>query len=141
MYTSTPPAPIPTSVPVLGFCPTSAESMSSGESLTLAMESQDIPMSTPKCCHITPTPVQSSDSLMPFSSSTALGPPTKAASYPVVVVSKLEIPAGAYPKHLNWHGGSKEYLRHLCTFRHSNLDCILAPSRKYRDIRIGCPVC
>ena len=53
----------------------------------------------------------------------------------------LAIPVEAYPEHLNWPGGSKEYLCHLCTFRHSNLDCILTHIRKHLNITIGCPVC
>ena len=75
--------------------------MPSDESLTTAMESQDVPVSTPKHHCITPTPVQSSDFPMPFTSFTSSDPPTKSASYPAVVVPELTIPAEAYPEHVN----------------------------------------
>ena len=120
--------PAPTSVPVLGvsnLIPT--ELMPRDESLTTAMESQDVPMLTPKHCSITTTLVWSSDSPLPFTSSTSSDPSTKSASYPVIVVPELAIPVVAYPEHSNWPGGGKEYLCHLCTFRHSNLDFILNP--------------
>ena len=129
-------------VPVLGVSsPISTELMPGDDSLTTATESQDVPMSIPKHHDITPTLVQSSDSPMSFTNSTSSGPSTKSISYPVVVVPELTIPVEAYPECLNWPGGSKEYLCHLCTFRHSNLDCILTNIRKHLDITIGCPVC
>ena len=78
---------------------------------------------------------------MLFISSTSSGPSTKLVLYPSVVVPELTIPADAYPEHLNWPGGHKEYLCHLCTFRHSNLDCILTHIRKHLNITISCPVC
>ena len=90
--------------------------MPSDESLTTAMESQEATMSTPKCHHITPALVWSSDSPMPFTSSTSSDPSTKSTSYPVVVLPEFAIPAETYPKHLNQPGGSKEYLCHLCIF-------------------------
>ena len=136
-YISPPPVPAPASVPVLGV----SSLMPADESLTTATESQDVPISTQKHCHITPTLVQSSDSPMLFISSTSPGPFTNSVSYPVVEVSKLAIPMEAYPEHLNQPGGSKEYLCHLCTFRHSNLHCILTHMRKHLDVTIGCPVC
>ena len=102
VYTSTLPATALTSVPVLGVSSLiSTESMPSDESLTTGMESQDVPMSTPKHCHITPTPVWSSDSPMPFTSSTSSDLSTTSASYPVVVVPELAIPAEANPECLN----------------------------------------
>ena len=141
MYTLTLPVPVPTSVPVLGVSsPISTELIPSDKSLTTAMESQDVPMSTPKHHHIIPTPVPLSDFPMPFISSTS-DMSTKSALYHVVMVPELTIPAEAYPEHLNWPGGEKEYLCHLCTFRQSNLDCILTHIRKHLDIMIGCPVC
>ena len=98
-------------------------------------------MSTPKYHHITPTPVQSSDSPMSFTSSSSFDLSIKSASYPIVVVPEFAIPAEAYPEHLNWPGGGKEYQYHLCTFRHSNLDFIQTHIRKHLNITIGCPVC
>ena len=115
--------------------------MPSDESLTMATEYQDVTVSTQKCHHIIPTPAQSSDSPMPFTGSTSSDPSSKSASYPVVVVPKLAIPAEAYSEHLNQPGGGKEYPCHLCTFRHLNLDCILTHMRKHLNIMIGCPVC
>ena len=142
VYTSTPPAPASTSVPVLGVSSLiSTESMPHDESLKTATESQDVPMSTPQHHHIIPTPVQLSDSPMPFTSSTSSDPSTKSTSYPVVVVHELTIPAEAYPEHTNWPVGGEEYLCHLCTFRHSKLDCILTHIRKHLNITISCPVC
>ena len=44
-------------------------------------------------------------------------------------------------RHLNRPSGGKEYLCHLCTFRHSNLDCILSHIRKHLNIMISYPVC
>ena len=142
MYTSPPAAPVPTSVSVLGVSNLiSTELMPSDESLTTAMKSQDFPVSPPKHHCITPTLVQSSDSPMLLTSSTSSDPSTKSASYPIVVVPDLKIPVEAYPEHLNQPGGGKEYLCYLCTFRHSNLDCILTHARKHHNITIGYPVC
>ena len=61
--------------------------------------------------------------------------------FPVVAVPELAIPAEAYPVWLNRPGGGKDYLCHLCHFRHSNLDCILTHIRKHLGITIGCPIC
>ena len=116
-YTSTPLAPAPTSVPVLGVSsPITTASMPSNECLTAITVSQDVSESTPKCHHITLTLILSSDSPMPAISSTSSGPSAKSVLYPVIVVPKLIVPMEAYPEHLNWPGGSKEYLCHLCTF-------------------------
>ena len=99
-YTSTLPVPALALVPVLGVSSLiSTASMPSDESLTTAMESQYVPMSTPKCHCITLTPVQSSDSHMPFISSTSSGSSSKSVSYPVIVVPKIGIPTEAHPEH------------------------------------------
>ena len=141
-YTSTLPVPAPTSVPVLGVSsPISTEWMSSDESLAAATESQNVPMPTPKCCHIIPTLVWSSDSPVLFTSPSSSDPSTKSASYLLVVVPELTIPAEAHPDHLNRPGGDKEYLCSLCTFRDLNLDFILTHIRKHLDFTISCPVC
>ena len=114
--------------------------MSSDKSLATATESQDIPVSTSKQHCIIPTLVWSSDSPVPFTSSTSSDLSTKSTSYPVVVVLKLAIPAEAYPEHLNQPGGDEEYPCYLCTFRHSNLDCILTHIRKCLNVIISFPV-
>ena len=141
-YTLILPAPTLTSVPILGVSsPASTESMPSGESLTMVMESQDIAISIPKHLHIISTLVHSSDSPVPSTNSTSSDLSTRSVSYPVVVVPELTILAEAYPECLNRPGGGKEYLCHLCAFRHSNQDCILTHIKKHLDITIGCPVC
>ena len=141
VYTSTPPVSAPTLVPGLGVSGViSTALMPSDESLTTAMESQDVPMSTPKHHHFTLTLVWSSVSPMPFISSTSSGPFSKSVSYPGVVVPQLTIHAEAYPEHINWPEGGKEYLCHVCTFRHSNLNCILTHVRKHLDITLDHPV-
>ena len=66
---------------------------------------------------------------------------TSSVSFPVVVVPELAIPAEAYPKCINRPTGVKDYLCHLCPFRHSNLDSILTHIRKHLDMTIGCPIC
>ena len=115
--------------------------MPCNENLATVMESQDVPMSIPKCCHIVPALVHSSDFPVLATSSTSSDPSTRSASYPVVVVPELTIPAETYPEHLNRPGGGKDYLCHLCAFRYSNLDCILTHVTKHLNITIGCPVC
>ena len=107
----------------------------------MVTESQNAPVSIPKHCHIIPTLVHSSDSPVPSTSSTSSDPSTRLVSYPVVVVPELAIPAETYPEHLNRPGRDKEYLCHLCAFKHSSLDCILTHIRKHLDITIGCPIC
>ena len=115
--------------------------MLSAESLAMLMESQDVPMSIPKHHCIIPTVVHSFDSTVLSTSSTSSDLSTRLVSYPVVVVPELTILAKAYPEHINRPGRGKEYLCYLCTFRHSNLDCILTHIRKHLDITIRCPVC
>ena len=86
----------------------------------------------PKCHHVTTTLISPSVSAMLSTSS---------ISFPVVYVSKLAIPAEAYPEHLNRPGGGKDYLCCLCPFRHSNLASILTHVRKHLEVTIGCPIC
>ena len=81
-----------------------------------------------QCHQITPTP-------------NSLSLSTSSVLFPVVVVPQLAISAEAYPKHINRPSGGKDYLCHLCPFRHSNLDSILTHVRKHLDITIGCPIC
>ena len=129
-YTSTPLSPVPTSVPMLSISSLITTALApSDERLPPPTESQDAPVSIPKHCHITPMPVLSSESPLPSTSSPSSGPTSKSVSEPIIVIPEHAIPAEAYPEHLNWPGGGKDYLCHLCTFRHSNLDCILTHVR------------
>ena len=111
-YTSTPPAPIPMAVPILGI------STISTPSVEKTTESQDIPVMTPKYHHLTPMLVTSSASPLVSASSPSSSLPSKSASYPVIVIPELAIPVEAYPEHVNWPRG-KDYLCHLCIFEHS----------------------
>ena len=86
--------------------------------------------------HLTPMPVTSSASPLPSTSASSSSLPSKSASYPVIVIPQLVIPVKAYPEQENQPGG-KDYLCHMCTFQHSNLDCILTHVRKHLDITIS----
>ena len=66
--------------------------------------------------HITPTPVDPSL----LASTTSLSASTDVTMLPVVVVPELVIPAEAYAEQINRPGGGKDYLCHLCLYRHSN---------------------
>ena len=76
-----------------------------------------------------------------ISPSVSAMPSTSSISFPVVVVPKLATSAEAYPEYLNRPGGGKDFLCHLCHFRHSNLDSVLTHIRKHLEVTIGCPVC
>ena len=141
-YTSTPPAPPPASVPVMGVSKSSPipavvtiESRSDEKFLTTLPETKvsNIPVLVSKHHHISTT-------LISLSISTKLST-SSITSFPVLVVPELAIPAEAYPECLNRPDGGKDYLCHLCCFTHSNLDSILTPVRKHLDVTIGCPVC
>ena len=67
--------------------------------------------------------------------------PSQLASYHVVVIPELAIPADTYPEHINQPSGDKDYLCHLCPFHHTNYDCILIHIRKHLNITIRCPGC
>ena len=84
-----------------------------------------------QCQHITPTSIGPSSSVSNLSSSSS------AMKFPVVVGSELALPAEAYPERINKPGGGKDYLCHLCLFRHSNLDSILTHVRKHLEVTIG----
>ena len=130
IYTSTPPGPPPSSVPVLGISTTSptpvdAPAMTSLSGVSalpktkLSKTSDDFPS---HC--IIPTSVGLSSSVSTKSS---------LSSTSVVVGPELAIPAEAYPEWINRPGGGKEYLCHLCQFRHSTLDSILTCQETFRD--------
>ena len=135
-YTSTPPAPIPVVVPVLGLSTISTPGIEKTEKTT---ESQDVPV-IPKGCHLTLTLVTYFASSLPSTSSSLSSLPSKSASYPVIVIPELAIPVGTDPECVNQPGG-KDYLCHVCTFWHSDLDCILTHVSKHLNITISCPGC
>ena len=116
IYTSTHPAPPPSSVPVVGVSTTSPKpAIVSAMELMSSVDEPTPPKAKgpkisiedlPYHC-ITPTPVGSS------SSSVCAG------ALPVVVVPELAIPAEEYPEQINRPSGGKDYLCNLCPFRHS----------------------
>ena len=136
-YTSFPPAPIPMVVPVLGLSTISTPGIEKTEKTT---ESQDVPVIAPKCHHITPTLGTSSAPPLLSTSSSSSSLPSKASSYPVLVIHELAIPVEVYSECVNWPS-SKDYLCCLCTMWHSNLNCILTHIQRHLIITIGCPAC
>ena len=137
-FTSTCPAPPLTSVLVVGVSTSSTsshvpvvppvESMSDDGEATPPKAKTSRISDDSKCHHITPILIS------PL-------PSTSSISLPVVVVPELAIPVEEYPEHINRPSGGKDYLCHLCPFRHSNLDSILTHIRKHLDVIIGCPIC
>ena len=97
-YTSTPPSPIPMAFPVLGLSTISIYGIKKMEKTT---GSQDVPVITPKCCHLTLTLVTYSVSPLPYTSSSSSSLPSKSASYLVIVIPELAIPVETYPEHVN----------------------------------------
>ena len=99
-YTSTPMAPPPSTVPIVGVTSSlSVASVSVEGSEVTGSDSQEMaPPSTavPKCHRIAPTLIQSPKS--PSSSSSAPSPSSKSATYPTLVVPKLAIPVEAQPE-------------------------------------------
>ena len=92
---------------------------------------QEAPQYGSKCCCIIPTLVPILD--VPSTSSTS--------SYPIAMVPELVILVEAYPEITNRPSGGKDYLCHLCSFQHTNYDCMLTHIRKHLNITIGCPGC
>ena len=139
-YTSTPPAPPPASVPVVGVTASihipvvpqlsQCLMMMKTTLLKTKISTDSAPIS--KCHQITTT--LSSPSVPATSSASSI-------SFPVLVVPKLAISAEAYPEHLSRPGGGKDYLCCLCHFRHSKLVSILTHVRKHLDVTIGCSIC
>ena len=88
-------------VPVLGI---STDYSPAIEETTKTTESTDAPVTAPKCHCITLVPVTSS--VLPLLSSSSFSSsmstqPSQLASYPVVVIPELAIPADTYPEHIN----------------------------------------
>ena len=139
-YTSTPSVLPPPVIPIVGIT-CSAPVKSVGESVAMVSDPQDVsqPILIPEHCSIVATLVPSTQ--VPSTSSTFSDPSIRSTSCPIVVVPELAISAEVYPENINKPGGGKDYLCHLCSFRHSNLDYILTHVRKPLDITIGCPGC
>ena len=113
VYTSTPMAPPPSTVPIVGITSSlPIASVSSGGSEATALDSQEVP----KHCCITPTSIQPPESLLLLSSPSCPSPSNKSTSYPNLIVPELAIPTEAQPEWLNQPGGGKEYQCQLCTF-------------------------
>ena len=106
--------------------------MTADEGVTMVPDPQETPQNVPMHHLIISTFIPTSEVASPSSTS---------SSWPGVVVPELTIPADAYPEHKNRHGGGKDYLCHLCSFHHTNYDCILTNIRKHLDLTIGCPGC
>ena len=137
-YTSTPMAPPPPTIPIVGITNSlPITSVSSEGNEAMALDSQEIS----KCCCIVPTSIQPSESTSLPSSPPSSGLSNKSTSYPILIVPELAMPAEVQPKWLNQPGGGKEYRCQLCAFQHSNQDCMLTHIRKHLDITIGCPIC
>ena len=107
-YTSTPPAPPPASVWIVGVSEFShipavptIELKSNEETTPVKTKTSDDFVPISKCHGITTTVI---------SLSVSATPSTSAISFPVVVVPKLAIPGEAYLECLNRPGGGKDYL-------------------------------
>ena len=140
-YTASPPVSLPVTVPVLGI---STDSSPAVEETTKTTEPTDAPVTAPQCHHITLVPVTSS--VLPLSSTSCSSSsmstqPSPLASYPVIVIPELAIPAETYPEWINQSSQGKDYLCCLHSFHHTNYDCILTHIRKHLDITIICPGC
>ena len=136
MYRSTSLSPHLTLVPIVGM---SSSSLEPAVPSTSAMLQTKVPMDpedtdpevlctypeVSQLCQFTHLPIESSSS----------------ETHPMVVVPEPLIPAEVYPECLNRPGGGKDYLCHLCLFRHSNLDTILTHVRQHLEVVVACPVC
>ena len=129
VYTSSPSAPAPQMILIVGVTAPIPEKVSSDwtdKGVAMAPDSPEEPPNGSKHCCITPTPAP-----IPDVSSTS--------SYPIVMVLELVIPDEAYPQHVNRPGGGKDYLCCLCSFQHTNYDCMLTHIQKHLSIIIRCP--
>ena len=97
---------------------TPVESVPVEESVVKVSEPQDVSLPTPiqKHCWISPTPIWSSESPIPSSSSSSSDPSTKSVLYPIIMVPELTIPVEAYHEWLNQPSGGKEYQCQLWHF-------------------------
>ena len=129
--TTTPMAPPPTYAPMVGLT-------SSPSTLTLSVVKTIEP---PTKCHcMVPTLLPSSTKSSPLPAA----PPSPGSSvelFLMVVIPELAIPPEAMPEQINQLGGMKNYQCWLCTFAHTNRDCMLMHIWKHLNIIIGCPIC
>ena len=99
------------------------------------------PMRVKKCHWILPMLIPQLDiTSRPLSPSCPI-PSDTSTSFPIVVVPELAVPPHAQPEQLNQPGGGKEYQCQMCTFHHTNKDCMLTHIHKHLDITGGCPMC
>ena len=100
-YTLIPVTSPPPTVPIAGVMSSlPVESVPIDGTEVMVFDPQEVTPSIiiPKCCWITPTSIQSSKSPILYSSSFSPGPSSKSATYPILVVPELTIPAEAQPK-------------------------------------------
>ena len=137
IYTSTPPAPLPYSVLLVGVLTTSptpavvpTTESSSGVEESASLKAKVSYISDDFLHqHISPTLVAPSSSVNSSSSLTF----TSVVAFSVVVVPELAIPAEAYLEKSNRPSGGKDYLCCLCLLRNSSLDSILTCQKTFRN--------
>ena len=135
VYTSTPLAPSPSTIPIVGVTTSTAEKTGDDmayRSAKTVLDPQEVPQNIPKHHCIVQTLVPTLEG--PSTSSTS-------SSCPIDVVPELTIPTDACLEHTNRPGGCKDYHCCLCSFHHTSYDCILTHMRKHLDVSIGCPGC
>ena len=135
VYTPSPSAPPPQTIPIVGMATPMPEKTSddkTDKSVTMAPGPQEAPQNVLKHHCIVPTLAPTLD--VPSTSSTL-------SSYPIAVVPELTILTDAYPKHINSPGRGKNYFCCLCSFHHTNYDCMLTHIKKHLNVTIGCPGC
>ena len=130
--------PPPSTIPIVGITDSSLAVASPSVSEATTLISLEIPS---KHQQITPTLIPQPEVASSPSSPLCPSPSAKSTSLPTVIVPELVIPAEGQPEQINQPGGGKEYKCQLCTFHHTNKDCILTHIRKHLDITIGCPIC
>ena len=131
-------APFPASIPIISITDSPLTVASPGGSRSTTPTILEI---LSKWCQISLTLISQPEVTSKPSSSPNPDPSEKSSSLPVVVVPELFIPAEAQPEQINQPGGGKDYKCQLCTFHHTNKDCILTHVGKHLDITIGCPMC
>ena len=129
-----PAAPTPQMIPTVEVTAPMPEKASIDETdkvTTMTPGPQEAPQDGSKHHCIIPTLGPTLD--VPLTSSTS--------SYPIAVVPELMILAEAIHDHINRPSGCKDFLCHLCSFQHTNYNCMLTHVRKHLNITIRCPGC
>ena len=137
-YTATLMAPTSASILIIGITDSSLTVASPGGSRSTT---PPIPEILSKHHQISPTLISQPEVTSKPSSPPHPDPSEESSALPIVAVPELFIPAEAQPEWINQPGGGKEYQCQLCTFHHTNKDCILIHIRKHLDITISCPMC